>query len=87
MLRSRHETLTTETSSEGPNELAIEALVQGAGFAIDVRTISEQPMKSRCKLRVHYTVLRQRDRPRELLEQISSLPGVACVEWDDSNLP
>ncbi|MBV8964166.1 MAG: MgtC/SapB family protein [Hyphomicrobiales bacterium] len=89
MLRSRHGTLTIETSGEGPDEAAIETLVQGAGFTIDVRTILEQaePMKSRCRLRLHYTVSREHDRPRELLEQVSSLHGVASVEWDDSNLP
>jgi putative Mg2+ transporter-C (MgtC) family protein len=89
LLRSRHGTLVVETSPEGPDEAAIEALVQAAGFAIDVRGISEEVelRKTKCKLRLHYLLSRERDKPRELLEELSHLPGVACVEWDDTTLP
>ncbi len=89
MLRTRHGALTVETKAQGPDQAAVEALVRAAGFAIDVRTISKKPQDGslKCKLRLHYVLSRQHDRPRALLEEFSRLPGVTCAEWDEANLP
>jgi putative Mg2+ transporter-C (MgtC) family protein len=89
MLRTRHGALTLETTAEGPDQATVEALVRGAGFAVDLRTISKKPQEGtlKCRLRLHYVLSHQRDRPRALLEEFSRLPGVTCAEWDDSNLP
>jgi len=89
MLRSRHGTLTVETSAGGPDAVAIESLVRTVGFAIDMRTFSKKPQdgSSSCRLRLHYVLSRKRDRPRELLDEMLRVPGVSRAEWDDSNLP
>jgi len=89
ILRTRHGTLTVETSAEGPDEDAIETLVHAAGFAVELRTMSKNPQdgSSKRRLRLHYVLSRERDRPRALLEEFSHLPGVTCAEWDDSNMP
>ncbi|MBV9738477.1 MAG: MgtC/SapB family protein [Hyphomicrobiales bacterium] len=88
MLRTRHGAISLETMPEGPDEAAIEAMVRAAGFQIELRTISRKPQDGslRCKLRVHFVLSQESDRPRALLEEFSRLPGVTCAEWDESNL-
>ena len=89
LLRARHGTLIVERSANGPDEAALEAMLQAAGFAVDVRTISVQLQQgnSRSKLRLRYSFSHRHDRPRELVEQLSRIAGISSVEWDDANLP
>ena len=57
LLRARHGTLVVERSANGPDEAALEAMLQAAGFAVNVRTISVQLQRgnSRSKPRLRYS--------------------------------